>query len=172
MDTKQTQTIRDETNGLETSALLKSRAVESVTSKPLTLKRLRGGLLFIVGYLLSPLSWWNDLIFNLPVAYGVGYVCSLISGSWLLPGLIVGYWLSNVLGIVMMQFGAVDALHSQPKPRNIKKEIFMGVASSTVYTLIVLALVQFKVIDPTALVPGELFNLGALLPGLLGQGAG
>ena len=32
-------------------------------------KKLRGGFFLVVGYLLSPLCWWNDLIFNLPVAY-------------------------------------------------------------------------------------------------------
>lgn len=35
-------------------------------------KKLRGGFCFVIGYLLSPLCWWNDLIFNLPVAYFLG----------------------------------------------------------------------------------------------------
>jgi hypothetical protein len=125
------------------------------------LRRLRGGLLFAVGYLLSPLCWWNDLIVNLPVAYGVGYLCSLVSVEGMLPGLIGGYWLSNVLGFVLMQFGAVDALQNQTeaKPRNPHKELFIGVASSTVYTLVILALMQFHIINPTSLLPQELLNL-------------
>jgi hypothetical protein len=28
------------------------------------LKKLRGGFLLVIGYLLSPLCWWNDLFFN------------------------------------------------------------------------------------------------------------
>ncbi|MFS8793456.1 MULTISPECIES: hypothetical protein [unclassified Synechococcus] len=40
-------------------------------------KKLRGGILLILGFMLSPLSWWNDLFFNLPIAYGLGYLCSL-----------------------------------------------------------------------------------------------
>lgn len=127
-----------------------------------TPKRLRGGLLFIVGYLLSPLCWWNDLIFNLPVAYGFGYLCSLISANWLLPGLIAGYWLSNVLGFLLMQFGAVDAIQQASKPRNPQKELLMGVVSSTIYTIAILALVQLNVIDVASLIPEELFNLGSL----------
>lgn len=126
-----------------------------------TFKRLRGSLLFILGYLLSPLCWWNDLIFNLPVAYGFGYLCSLVNASWLVPGLIAGYWLSNVLGFVLMQFGAVDTLQKGDNPRNPQKELFMGVVSSTIYTLIVLSLVQFHVIDTASLLPEELFSLGA-----------
>jgi hypothetical protein len=122
-------------------------------------KRLRGGLLFALGYLLSPLCWWNDLIFNLPVAYGFGYLCSLISANWMLPGLIIGYWLSNVVGFLLMQFGATDAIQSQ-KPRQLRRELLTGLLSSTVYTLVVVALVQFHILDPAALLPSELLQLG------------
>ncbi len=132
--------------------------------KHLSFKRFRGGLLFVLGYLLSPLCWWNDLIFNLPVAYGFGYLCSLVSADWLLPGLIAGYWLSNVVGFVLMQFGAIDALNAESKPRNPQKELLMGVVSSTIYTLVILALVQLHVIDAASLLPGDLLNLGSLAP--------
>lgn len=30
-------------------------------------KKLRGSFLLGIGYMLSPLSWWNDLFFNLPI---------------------------------------------------------------------------------------------------------
>jgi hypothetical protein len=156
----------------QTAALVKPKLFSlQLFSLNFSLKRLRGGAVFVLGYLLSPLCWWNDLIFNLPVAYGFGYLCSLISPSWLLPGLIVGYWLSNLVGFVLMQFGAVDALQNQDKPRNLKKELLMGVVSSTVYTLVILVLVQLKILDISALLPDSLLsnglNLGVLLPGSL-----
>jgi len=119
--------------------------------KGITPKKLRGGLLVVIGYLLSPLCWWNDLIFNLPVAYVFGYVCSLFSETWFTPGLIAGYWLSNIIAILMMQFGAADMLQEQPKEQNLKKELLMGIASSTVYTLAILALMQLKILDAPAL---------------------
>jgi hypothetical protein len=131
----------------------------------LTWKRLRGGALFVLGYLLSPLCWWNDLVFNLPIAYGFGYLCSLFSADWLLPGLISGYWISNVIGILMMQFGAIDALQNQPNQRNLKKELVSGVVSSTIYTVLILALVQLHIIDVPALISEEgTLNFGALIP--------
>ncbi|MEB3104243.1 MAG: hypothetical protein VKN17_00515, partial [Cyanobacteriota bacterium] len=34
------------------------------------LVRLRAVVLIGVGWLLSPLCWWNDLVINLPLAYG------------------------------------------------------------------------------------------------------
>lgn len=133
----------------------------SSISELFTFKRLRGSLLFVIGYLLSPLCWWNDLIFNLPVAYGFGYLCSLISTDWLLPGLIAGYWLSNVVGFILMQFGALDTLQKEVTPRNPKKDLLIGIVSSTIYTLVILALVQLHVIDAASMLPGELFNFAS-----------
>jgi hypothetical protein len=60
-------------------------------------RRLRGIFFVGLGYLLSPLCWWNDLVFNLPIAYGFGYLCRLISPDLLIPGAIAGYWLSNII---------------------------------------------------------------------------
>ncbi len=124
----------------------------------ITLKRLWGGFLLAIGYLLSPLCWWNDLFFNLPVAYFFGYVCSWISPNLLIPGSIAGYWLSNIVGILLMQAGVVEVFQEQPQERNFKKELLTGVASSTVYTLLILVLLQFKILDaPLALLGNRFF---------------
>lgn len=123
----------------------------------MTLRKLRGGFLVGLGYLLSPLCWWNDLVFNLPVAWGVGYLFSLVSPAYFIPGTIVGYWLSNLVGILLMQFGAVDVLNNETNDRNLAKELLMGVATSTAYTLFILALCYFKVIDLSTFLPGEQF---------------
>lgn len=116
--------------------------------KRISLKKIRGGLLFAIGWLLSPLCWWNDLVFNLPVAYGFGYLCGLFSTNWTLPGTIAGYWLSNLVGIFLMQAGAIDVLQSQE--RNLKKELFWGVVSSSIFTIGVVVLIGLKILD----VPG------------------
>jgi hypothetical protein len=135
-------------------------------SKVALLKRLRGGLLLGIGYLLSPLSWWNDLFFNLPIAYFFGYVCSLFSKDLLIPCAIAGYWLSNVLGILLMQTGALDMVKDSAAPRNFKQELLMGIGSSTIYTLVILALVHFKVLITPDLFSDELFSsLRSFLPG-------
>ncbi len=117
-------------------------------------KKLRGGFFFIIGYLLSPLSWWNDLFFNLPVAYGFGYLCSLVSPGLLVPCAIAGYWFSNIAGIVLMQIGAIDVFQDQAKP-NLKQELFIGIASSTAYTLVILGLLHLKILDTPVLFPGS-----------------
>ncbi|OKH33224.1 hypothetical protein NIES2119_23650 [[Phormidium ambiguum] IAM M-71] len=110
-------------------------------------KKLKGGFFLVIGFLLSPLSWWNDLFFNLPIAYGFGYLCSLLSPKLLLPCTIIGYWISCIAGILLMQAGVMDVFQDQSKERNFKKELLMGIATSTAYTLVILALLQLKILD-------------------------
>ncbi|MEO0967816.1 MAG: hypothetical protein AAFX80_05590 [Cyanobacteria bacterium J06639_18] len=106
------------------------------------------GLVFVgVGYMLSPLSWWNDLFFNLPIAYLFGYAVSWISQDLFLPFTIVGYWISNVLGILMMQMGVTDIFVEQQKERNLKKDLLVGLGSSTAYTFLILGLFYFHVLE-------------------------
>lgn len=130
-------------------------------SKPLGIsfseifKKIRGGFFLVVGFLLSPMSWWNDLFFNLPIAYGFGYLCSLFSKDLLLPCAIAGYWLSNVLGILLMQAGVMDVLPNKSQERNLKKELLTGLASSTAYTIVILALIHFKILETPNLFPGS-----------------
>ncbi|UBF30600.1 hypothetical protein K9N68_36100 (plasmid) [Kovacikia minuta CCNUW1] len=130
-------------------------------SGQITFRKLRGGILVGLGYLLSPLCWWNDLVFNLPVAWGIGYLFGLISPNYFVPGAIAGYWLSNLVGILLMQFGAVDVFQNPVSDRNLTKELLMGVATSTAYTLFILVLCHFKVIDLSTFLPSEqLFSIG------------
>ena len=96
--------------------------------------------------MLSPLSWWNDLFFNLPIALVFGYGVSWINPHWLIPGTVFGYWFSNVLGMIMMQFGAVNIFLSDDK-QNMKRDILIGFGSATLYTVIVSALVYYHVLD-------------------------
>jgi hypothetical protein len=123
-------------------------------------KKLTNGSLIAIGYLLSPLCWWNDLFFNLPIAYVFGKLCGLISQSFFVAGAIAGYWLSNIVGILLMQFGTLAFLkkQSEPQPHNLKKELLMGFVSSTIYTLAILVLIHFKILDTpllASIIPNE-----------------
>ncbi|BAZ04013.1 hypothetical protein NIES3974_06430 [Calothrix sp. NIES-3974] len=109
-------------------------------------KKLRGGALMAIGYMLSPLSWWNDLFFNLPIALIFAYAVAWLNPSWFLPGAIIGYWLSNLLGILMMQFGATDIFVNEDK-RNLKRDLWISLGGSTIYTIAVAALVYFHILQ-------------------------
>jgi len=60
---------------------------------------LREGVLITIGYILSPLSWWNDSFVNIPIAYLFGCLFTLISPKLFLPSMIIGYWITNVVGL-------------------------------------------------------------------------
>jgi len=106
-----------------------------------------------LGYMLSPLSWWNDLFFNLPIAYLFGYATSWAYPQAFVPATIVGYWLSNVLGILMMQRGALDLVMTD-QPHSLQRELWIGLGSSTLYTLIIVSLVYWHILElPEFLLP-------------------
>ncbi|NJL52645.1 MAG: hypothetical protein HC930_11260 [Hydrococcus sp. SU_1_0] len=130
-----------------------------------SLKKLKGLIMVGLGFMLSPLSWWNDLFFNLPIAYFFGYICAQFSASLFLPCAIAGYWLSNVLGILLMQLGVLDVVQEQATERNFKKELLIGLASSTVYTIIILLLLKFNILStPNLFTQGESLTLKSFLP--------
>lgn len=64
-----------------------------------------------------------------------------------MPCSIIGYWLSNLVGILMMQVGSVDVLQGQSKERNLQKELFTGLVTSTLYTFVIVGLVHFHIIE-------------------------
>ncbi len=109
-------------------------------------RKLQDGFWIGLGYMLSPLSWWNDAFFNLPIALAFGYAIRWLHTDWFLPGTVVGYWLSNVVGIVMMQLGATDLFFSADQ-RHLKRDLIIGIGSSTLYTIAVSLLVYFGVLQ-------------------------
>lgn len=106
------------------------------------LVQLRALLLLALGWLLSPLCWWNDLVINLPLAWGVARLLALWHASWFMPGLVIGYWLSNVAGILLLQSSAMEVFRGRGEPRDPRRELLVGLATSTAYSLAVFALVK------------------------------
>ncbi|NBQ20402.1 MAG: hypothetical protein EBU30_01555 [Synechococcaceae bacterium WB6_3B_236] len=103
-------------------------------------------LLLALGWLLSPFCWWNDLVFNLPLAWGLGKLLALANPLWFTPGLVLGYWGSNVAGILLMQSSAMEIFHDSDKPRRRARELLIGLASSTLYSLVIVFLVKLEVL--------------------------
>ncbi len=128
------------------------------------LRRCWGGTLVVVGYLLSPLCWWNDLVINLPLAFGFGYLVSRPYPDALVPLTGVGYWLTNVVGFVLMQQGAVTALHHQQSSSR-RQLLRNGLVTSTLYTVAIVVLLQLHVIAMPDLLQGDLLaTLDQVMP--------
>lgn len=112
-------------------------------------KRKTGGtVLGVIGFLLSPLSWWNDLFVNVPLAAAFAWAVAAFHKPAFEIALVVGYWLTNVLGLVLLHKGAKLALSTkQPAPfsaRSLLKDVLI----SLLYTALILVLVKLGVLKP------------------------
>ena len=75
----------------------------------------QGSVLGVIGFILSPLSWWNDAFVNLPLALAFAWLLSLFYRPAFEPGLIIAYWLTNVLGFVLMHHGTRKMISGKVK---------------------------------------------------------
>ncbi len=113
-------------------------------------RKFHGSLLAFIGYLLSPLSWWNDAFVNLPLAVAFGWVVSLFYPPAFGASVILGYWLTNLLGFVLLHKGARQMLPDEklaPRPR---QALARDLVVSLVYTALIVILVRLKIIQPLA----------------------
>ena len=89
----------------------------------------------IAGYLLSPLSWWNDLFINIPLAYLFAYLVGLVIPGFFLLSMIIGYWITNIAGFIIMHIGIKMTLLKEAKVEFLKYFLI-----SILYTLLVFVL--------------------------------
>ena len=113
----------------------------------LTKRKVSGGTLAFIGYMLSPLSWWNDLFVNWPLALVFAWVVGWFCQPAFTASLVLGYWLTNLLGFVLMQKGGAKILSEEDTPYG-RKCLCRDLAISVLYTLLIVALVQWGVIGP------------------------
>lgn len=96
-----------------------------------------------VGYILSPLSWWNDLFVNIPLAYGFAFLFGLISKNLFYPMMILGYWITNIIGLILMHLGIKGFLKAEENSYS-KKELLKDIIFSILYTLIIVVLIKIN----------------------------
>lgn len=105
--------------------------------------KIHGSIMATAGFLLSPLSWWNDLYVNIPIAYGLAWLAGFISDKRYFGVLMIFfYWLSNLAGFLLMHRGmAVTLRTGNSEPEQLKRNILLDVWVSIIYTGILAMLV-------------------------------
>ena len=106
-----------------------------------------GSLVALIGFMLSPLSWWNDLVVNVPLALAFAWVVSVFNRHAFTASFIVGYWLTNIIGLLMLHRGTASVLASKPKPFTTR-EVLVNLFISLLYTGLILLLVWLRVLAP------------------------
>jgi len=110
-------------------------------------RKVAGGFLAVVGFMLSPLSWWNDLFVNVPMALAFAWIVSLIYKPAFEVSLLVGYWLTNVLGFVLLHKGAQKMLGEEERKYSAR-QFLRDVGISMLYTILILVLIKVGVLKP------------------------
>ena len=110
-------------------------------------RKVTGSFLAVAGFMLSPLSWWNDLFVNVPLALAFAWVISLVYKPAFDVSLVIGYWLTNVLGFVLMHKGAQQVLTDQAKKYS-RRDLLRDVGISLAYTLLIVLLIKLGLFKP------------------------
>jgi hypothetical protein len=104
------------------------------------------GTLFFIGYLLSPLSLWDDVFVNIPISYVLALIVKHFSPSAFLPSMILIYWLTNLIGFLCMRKGLCGTPLDNGKS-NASHMFRNDVIASLVYTFGLVLLVKFNVLQ-------------------------
>ena len=111
----------------------------------LAIKKLILRLTFFLGWILSPLTFWNDAFVNIPIAY----ICAnLFIRVWpvnFLGTVLVFYWLSNGLGILMMYLSGKNLLTGK---KDIAREILKLIAALAIYSFLIILLHRVGILKP------------------------
>src|SRR5438309_28493 len=110
-------------------------------------RKVTGSFWAVVGFMLSPLSWWNDLFVNVPLALAFAWLASLVYKAAFGPCAVIGYWLTNVLGFVLMHKGAQQLLTAERK-KYTRRELLRDFGISLLYTGLIIALIKLGVLKP------------------------
>jgi hypothetical protein len=110
-------------------------------------RRITGGVLVVIGFMLSPLSWWNDLVVNVPIAVAFGWAVSLVYRPAFAAALVIGYWLTNVLGFILMHKGAQTVV-SESSSRYSWRNLARDISISLLYTAVIVVLVRLGDLKP------------------------
>ncbi|MBU4199852.1 MAG: hypothetical protein KKG09_08030 [Verrucomicrobia bacterium] len=107
------------------------------------------GTLAVLGYILSPLSWWNDLWVNIPIAYAVANLAQAMHPRFFLPAFVAAYWITNLFGLILMHVGIRGAA-TEKIPAFNRTGTLWWLAISLGYTAIMVALVHWGLLRPLA----------------------
>ena len=84
---------------------------------------------------------------NIPLAVGFGWLVALFYKPAFEISVILGYWFTNVLGLVLMQKGAKQALAGRSEKYS-RKDFARDLGFSFVYTVLIIVLLRCGVLHP------------------------
>jgi len=111
----------------------------------LAIKKLILRLTFFLGWILSPLTFWNDAFVNIPLSYICANLFIRVYRANFLFTMIAFYWLSNGLGILMMYLSGKNLLAGK---KDIIRELLKLIAALTIYSFLIVLLHRTGILKP------------------------
>lgn len=110
--------------------------LQSITFDP---RRAIGAVLAWIGYVLSPLSWWNDLFVNVPLAIGFAWPFAALDRRLFMPAFMIGYALTNVIGLMLMHHGVAGAVQPQRLRAHLnwRRDLLVGLGYTAVVAIMI-----------------------------------
>lgn len=102
-------------------------------------------LIFFVGWLLSPLTFWNDSFINIPLSYILANIFIRIFPVNFLSLLLAFYWLSNALGIFMMYASGKKIIEER---KGLVRSVLTILATIAIYSLVLITLERAGILKP------------------------
>lgn len=116
----------------------------------LKLRRLFWAALGVVGFVLSPISWWNDPFVNLPLAWAAGCLLEKLRDGSFLVGFLAAYWATNLAGLILLYLAGKKASGRAV----VRMDIYLSAIVSILYTLIAFLLIKWGLIIPIGRIAG------------------
>ena len=111
----------------------------------LAIKKLILRLTFFLGWILSPLTFWNDALVNIPLSYICANLAFRLVHIKFLTLVLIFYWISNGLGLLLMYISGKNIFDSG---RGVLREILTLLATIAAYSLLLLILNKAGIIKP------------------------
>ena len=101
--------------------------------------------IFFIGWMLSPLTFWNDAFVNIPIAYLCAALLARVIKADFLFLTLAFYWLSNVFGVLMMYFSGKSIMQDKRNRLNALRTLLITVAA---YSILIIILNRIGILKP------------------------
>lgn len=113
------------------------------------MKRPAYRIIFFIGWLLSPLTFWNDAFVNIPLAYILSCITINFFPASFLAVNIIYYWLTNIAGIALMVASGRQIFRDRA---HVRHEISMLILTLILYSTALILLDKFGILKPVKLI--------------------
>lgn len=102
-------------------------------------------IIFFIGWVLSPFTFWNDVIINIPIAYLCASLFVRFIPVKFLILVMIFYWLSNGLGLLLMYMSGKQII---AKGEGWVREILKLILTIVIYSIILILLDKLAILKP------------------------